>query len=250
MRFPFIAIGLGLCALVTEAAVPFRVCTLDVPFYPHTLPNGKGQLQHLLRRAARTMPLQFENHVAPRRRCLDELKNGQTEAIIGAWIGEREAYAAFPMRNGALDEAQALTVTRFMLFRRKGSTSSWDGGQFSGLGNGLIGVQLGFVHVAKLQATGAPYDDGARSAVQNLEKLRLGRLAGVIAMEEEAGQLVQNRYRDVIEAVEPPFDRTVLYLMVARPFYEQNRELVERYWQAIRSERESAGFRQYLQQYR
>lgn len=251
MRLPLLAAVLAAGLASGSLAAPFRLCTLDQPFYPFTMPDGSGQTQVLLRRAAQSLSLSVENHVAPRRRCLEELRTGQADGAVGAWIVEREAYAAYPLQNGQPDEARSLAITRFLVYRRPGSAISWDGQRFQGLATAQqIGVQQGFVHVAKLQATHAAYDDGARTGAQNLEKLRLGRVVAAIAQEEEVASLLQGRYRGQIEALETPFDSTVLYLMVARTFYEQNRDLTERYWQAIRTERESASYQKYLQQYR
>lgn len=251
MRTP-LPLLLALCLLATTAAADtrFRLCTLDQPFYPYTMPDGSGQLQYLLREASKGLPLQFKNYTAPRRRCLEDLKAGRAEGVVGAFAPERQAYAAFPLREGRLDESQALAVTRFLLYRLPGSRSQWDGSGFTQLDGKAIGVQRGFVHVDKLRASGAALDDGASSTEQNFDKLLLGRLAGVVTLEEEARRLLQGRFAGKIEAVEPPFDRTVLYLLVARPLYARQPELIEHYWQAIRAMRHSPAFKQYLQQYR
>ena len=97
MRLSLLALSLAAGLTAGSQAAPFRLCTLDQPFYPYTLPDGSGQTQVLLRRAAQSIGLAFDNHAAPRRRCLEELRTGQADGAVGAWIAEREAYAAYPL---------------------------------------------------------------------------------------------------------------------------------------------------------
>lgn len=250
MRLPFLALTSLLTGMAMAAPLPFRLCTLDQPFYPYTMPDGSGQLQQLLRLAVRGLPLQLSNPTAPRKRCLEGLRSGQYEAAIGTYALERNEYAAYPPSGARPEEGFALAVTRFVIYRRTGSETSWDGQHFSGLNGKAIGVQLGFSLSEKLRASGAALDEGARTAEQNFDKLQLGRLAAAIVQATEAEQLLAGRFAGKIEAIEPAFERIVLYLLVARPFYQAQPGLTEQLWQNIRSTRASLAYQKYLQQYR
>ncbi|QNM95888.1 substrate-binding periplasmic protein [Chitinimonas koreensis] len=249
MRFlPLLALGLAALAAPASAAdAPLRLCTLDRPFYPYTMPDGSGRLQYLAQLGARQLQLPLTNYTAPRKRCLDDLQRGNAEAVFGAFSAERLPYAVYPMRGDQADESYALATARFMVYRRAGSRVEWDGSRFSGLDGRPLGVQLGFIHSAKVQALGVPYDDGARTARQNFDKLRLDRVAAVLAAEEEARGLTAP---GEFEALPVPFDRTVLYLIVARSYYQQDPRRIDKLWRTLRELRESPEYKQYLSQYR
>jgi ABC-type nitrate/sulfonate/bicarbonate transport system substrate-binding protein len=92
---------------------------------------------------------------------------------------------------------------------------------------------------------GVPYDDGAKALEPTLAKLAAGRVEGVVGMMEEADQLIAKRYAGQMERTGTVFEQTPVYLMVSRQFYSQNPQLVERYWKALRSYRNTDDYRAY-----
>jgi hypothetical protein len=247
----FRLIAASLCLIACNAsALTVRLCTFDRPFAPYTMPDGSGQTQELLRRAARGSAIRIENTFAPRARCLAQLQHGETDALVAAYAPERVSYGAIPMLGGQPDQSYALAVTRFMVYRRSGSAVQWNGKQFSGLGTLPVGVQASFIHGPLLQKLGVTVDDGAKSADQNLGKLAFDRLSAAIAQEAEAGYYVEQNYKGRIEALPIPFNLTPLYLMVNRGFYKRNRAAIDGYWQTIRTVRQSPEYQAYLRQWR
>ncbi|MTW04963.1 substrate-binding periplasmic protein [Pseudoduganella ginsengisoli] len=232
----------------TAAPARFRLCSMDVDYPPYARVDGTGHLQYLMQQAARGLGLELERRVAPRRRCVEELKAGLVDGMIGAYSSERAEYAVFPMVGVGPDEKKALATPRYFLYRRKGTQLDWDGQKFSGLGDGRIGVESGFVFITeRLQQLGIPFDDGSKALEPNVAKLAAGRLDGVIAMEFEADQLVASRYEGKIERVGKPFEQTPLYLMLSRQFHSQYGRFSDRYWQALYDYRGTAEYRQYQQ---
>lgn len=214
-------------------ALTLRLCTLDQPFPPHTMPDGSGMAQVLLRQAAREEGITIENSVAPRLRCIAKLKSGEVDGLLAAFLPERIDYGVFPMAGPAADETRALSVVRFVVYRQKGGTVQWDGSAFSGLDARPVGIQVGLAVAQRLRQTGVTVDEGAKTIAQNLEKLVRGRLQAVVALEGESQPLVE-RLSDRIEVLPKAFDATPIYLQVHPAYYSAHREAVEKLWNAVR----------------
>lgn len=233
---------------LASAPARFRLCSMDVDYPPYARVDGTGHLQYLMQQAARGLGIELERRIAPRRRCVEELKTGLVDGMVGAYSPERAEYAVFPMAGAGPDERKALATPRYFLYRRKGTQVDWDGQRFSGMGDGRIGVESGFVFITeRLQQLGVPYDDGSKALEPNVAKLMAGRLDGVIAMEIEADQLIASRYEGKIERAGKAFEQTPLYLMLSRQFHSQYGRFSDRYWQALYEYRSTADYRQYQQ---
>lgn len=217
-----------------------RLCTLDRPFYPYTMPDGSGEAQLWLRHAAHGQRIEISNTTAPRARCLEQLRVGETDALIAVFVEERRAFGVYPPGSERADETYALVIPRFRVYRLRGSAVSWNGSSFSGLGDGSVAVQAGFAQAKQLVAIGAAVDTGASTTEQNLQKLALGRVAAVLALESEAQPIVDHAYSNRIEALPTPFTVAPLYLLVNRTFYTRHRERIDALWHAIRRGRVEA----------
>ena len=233
-------------AQALEGPVRLRVCAMDVDYPPFGKVDGTGHLQYLVLQTAQRMNLDIERHLAPRRRCLEEIKTGVSDAMASAYSPQRADIAVFPMVAGAIDASKAMGVMTYHVYRRTGSTLDWDGRRFKDLGAGRLGVQSGFIYVTdRFTQLGVPYDDGAKSMESNLAKLTAGRVEGVVGMREETDRLIASHYAGQVERTGAVFEQTPVYLMVSRQFYSQNPKLVERYWQALRSYRDTDDYRRY-----
>ena len=234
------------CAQAAEKPARLRICAMDVDYPPFGKVDGTGHLQYLVYQAAKGIHLELERHVAPRRRCLEEIKTGVSEAMASAYSTQRSEIAVFPTVAGAIDASKASGVMTYYVYRRTGSTLDWDGRRFKDLGAGRLGVQSGFIYVTdRFTQIGVPYDDGAKALEPTLAKLAAGRVEGVVGMMEEADQLIAKRYPGQMERTGTVFEQTPVYLMVSHQFYSQNPKLVERYWQALRSYRTTEDYRHY-----
>jgi polar amino acid transport system substrate-binding protein len=242
-----LAVALALLSGMAAAApVRMRVCAMDVDYPPFGKLDGTGHLQYLAGQAAKGVNLELARHVAPRRRCLEEIKSGLSDAMASAYSPQRAETAAFPMVGGAIDASKALGVMTYHVYRRKGSALDWDGRRFKELKEGRLGVQSGFIYITdRFRQLGVPFDDGAKALEPTLAKLAAGRVDGVVGMMEEADSLIAAHYPGQMERAGKVFDQTPVYMMVSRQFYSQNPQLVERYWLALRNYRSTYDYRRY-----
>jgi polar amino acid transport system substrate-binding protein len=236
-------------APAAHAAPPgFRFCSMDVDFPPYARVDGSGHLQYLMVQAARSIGMQVERHVAPRRRCLEEIKAGLSDGMIAAYSAERAQFAGFPMAGSDADDSRALGVVRYYTYRRSGSALEWDGKRFAELGTGVIGVESGFILITdRLRLLEVRFDEGGKSLEQNMAKLVLARFDGVIAMDLEADKLIAARFAGKVERAGKLFEHSALHLMLSRQFVAQYPKLADAYWQAIADYRASSDYRSYQQ---
>jgi polar amino acid transport system substrate-binding protein len=242
-----LALLLGMSnGVAAESPVRMRVCAMDIDYAPFGKVDNTGHLQYLVQRAAKKVNITLDRHIAPRRRCLEEIKSGLSDGMASAYTPVRGETASFPMANGKIDASRAMGVMTYQVYRRSGSALEWDGKRFNQLGNGKIGVQSGFLYITeRLVQLGVPYDDGAKGLDTMLSKLAAGRVDGVIGMREETDRLIAASYRGQMERSAKVFDQTPVYMMVSRQFYARHPALVERYWQAIRAYRSTDDYRHY-----
>jgi len=227
-----------LFALACKAqALTLRLSTLDQPFPPHTMPDGSGQAQQLLRQAPADEGIDIDNSVAPRLRCIAQVKSGEVDAVLSAFLPERMEYGVFPMAGTVADETRAVGVVRFVIYRQKGSHVGWDGHAFSGLDARPVGIQAGLAVTQRLRQTGVLVDQGAKTIGQNLEKLVRGRVQAVVALEGESQPLIEREYGDRIEKLSQAFDSTPIYLHVRPAYYAEHRSAIEHLWNALRRRR-------------
>ncbi len=237
-------------AVAGTPVATLRLCTLDKPFPPYTMPDGSGQTQELLRRAAKALSLAVSNITAPRARCLAYLESGTVDGLVASYLPERMKLGRFPMNDEGADPARALGYPRFLVYRQRGSAVQWDGKAFTGLDGKPVGVQYGFVMGPMLKALGVAADDGAMTTEQNLGKLALGRVSAAVALENEAQPLIAKAFAGKVEPLAVPFVISPLYLQVSHGYYQQHEEAVEALWATIRRVRESPSFKKYLEQKR
>lgn len=229
-----------------HASVRMRVCAMDVDYPPFGKVDGTGQLQYLVGQAAKGMNIALDRYIAPRRRCLEEVKSGISDAMASAYSPQRAETAVFPMTGGSVDASKALGVMTYHVYRRTGSPLDWDGKRFKNLGDKRLGVQSGFIYVIdRFKQVGVAYDDGSKALEPNFTKLTAGRVEGVVGMMEEADQLIARQYPGQVERTRKVFEQTPVYLMVSRQFYARHPQLVERYWQSMRAYRTSYAYRRY-----
>jgi polar amino acid transport system substrate-binding protein len=241
---------LGAASAAHSAEPPvLRFCSLDIDFAPVARVDGSGHYQFLLEQAARKVGIRLERRIAPRRRCLDEIRAGISDAMIGAYTPERATMAAFPLAAGGPDVTKSFGTVRYYPYRRTASGVSWDGQRFRGL-DGSVGVESAFVFITdRLRMLGVPYDDGAKTLGQNLDKLRADRVDVVIGMDLEADKLVAQRHPGRIERAGAAFDLSPMYLMLSKQFHAAHPQAAQRLWQAVQEVRNSPSYKRYQREH-
>ena len=194
--------------------------------------------------------IDIERRIAPRRRCLDEIRAGISDAMVAAFAPERVSIGVFPMVGDSPDVTRSFGAVRYFAYRRHGTTVEWNGQRFEGLGQGSVGVESAFVFVTdRLRALRVDFDDGGKTLEQNMGKLAAGRVDVVIAMDLEADRLVASRYPGRIERAGKPFDITPMYLMLSKSFYSREPQLAQRLWRAMETVRNSEDYKRYQQRH-
>ncbi|WP_342117999.1 substrate-binding periplasmic protein [Pseudoduganella sp. OTU4001] len=229
-----VLLALLLATSANAHAVKLRLCTLDHPFPPYTMPDGSGEAQALLRQAAKASGMVIENSYAPRLRCINRLKSGEVDAVLSAFLPERMEYGVFPMANGVADETRAVSLVRFAIYRQAGGSVQWDGSTFAGMDERPVGIQVGLAVAQRLRQTGVKVDEGAKTIEQNLEKLARGRVQAVVALEGEAQPIIEREFKGRIEMLPMAFAVTPIYLHVHPGYFARHRGAVEKLWFAAR----------------
>ena len=237
MRQIVLSLLLGVPMLAQAAPLELKLCVFDHPFPPMTYPDGSGQAQDVLRRASRLQPVQIQTVVAPRFQCMEQLRTGQVDAMLAAFIEERTAYSAFPMKDSQPDASRAVGGVNFSVSRRRGGTVNWDGKQFVNLGRQPVGTQPGLLHVALLRQLNVVIDDSAGSPEQAFAMLAQNRVAAVVTQQGEGEAIIARKYKGEIDMLPTPLITTPLYLSINRNFYQRHQAQIDSYWDAVRQVR-------------
>ena len=226
--------GLSLSASVAGAPLELKMCVFDHPFPPMTNPDGSGQAQELLRRASALQPVRIHSVVKPRFQCMEQLRSGEVDAMLAAFIEDRTEYGAYPMKGSQPDAGRAVGELNFMVSRRQGGKVDWDGQHFIDLGRQPVGTQPGLLHVSLLRGLNVVIDDSAAGPEQVFAMLAQNRVAAVVTQQGEGEALIASKYKGRIEMLPKPFQATPMYLLVNKAFYQKHRGQIDAYWDAIR----------------
>ncbi|RZT06266.1 hypothetical protein SAMN05216319_4506 [Duganella sp. CF402] len=237
MRQIAMSLLLGFPLLAQAAPLELKMCVFDHPFPPLTSPDGSGQAQDVLRRASRLQPVQIQIVVAPRFQCMEQLRTGQVDAMLAAFIEERTSYSAFPMTDSQPDASRAVGELNFSVSRRHGGTVDWDGKQFLNLGRQPVGTQPGLLHVSLLRQLNVVIDDSAGSPEQAFAMLAQNRVAAVVTQQGEGEAIIARKYKGEVDMLPTPLIVTPMYLSVNRNFYQRHQAQVDSYWEAVRQVR-------------
>lgn len=237
MRQIALSLLLAFPLLAQAAPLEMKLCIFDHPFPPLTYPDGSGQAQDVLRRASRLQPVQIQTVVAPRFQCMEQLRTGQVDAMLAAFIEERTSYSAFPMKDSQPDASRAVGELNFSVSRRHGGTVDWDGKQFVNLGRQPVGTQPGLLHVSLLRQLNVVIDDSAGSPEQAFAMLAQNRVAAVVTQQGEGEAIIARKYKGLIDMLPTPLIVTPMYLSVNRQFYQRHQAQVDSYWDAVRQVR-------------
>jgi ABC-type amino acid transport substrate-binding protein len=228
---------LGFPLLAQAAPLELKMCVFDHPFPPLTSPDGSGQAQDVLRRASRLQPVQIQIVVAPRFQCMEQLRTGQVDAMLAAFIEERTSYSAFPMKDSQPDASRAVGELNFSVSRRHGGSVDWDGKQFLNLGRQPVGTQPGLLHVSLLRQLNVVIDDSAGSPEQAFAMLAQNRVAAVVTQQGEGEAIIARKYKGEVDMLPTPLIVTPMYLSINRNFYQRHQAQIDSYWDAVRQVR-------------
>ena len=245
-------LGIGslwlLLATCAFAAKPLTICVEEAPQRPWTMPDVSGLAIDLLGLVQQQLGEEFGYVVRPWRRCLEELKLGAVDAVVGgAATPERQRYARFPLRaDGEPDSAQAMYTDRFDVYLRAGSGAAWDGRTLTLGARPTVLTQRGYAVVEQLRQQGYTVADIATTASDALRHLAAGVHDVAIVQASEAGYVYRknSQLHSAVARAGTPYFEAPMYLMVSTAAYERDAGRIDALWREIANSRQTRAFRQ------
>ncbi|RVT82366.1 substrate-binding periplasmic protein [Inhella crocodyli] len=239
-RGAIVAIGLTVLGWSAHAKA-LRVCMTDVPHAPWRVAENDGRVAgqgldfDLLRDFQRISGWTVELQVLSGRRCLIEIAAGRADANVGlSHTPERAQSFRFPMRDGEPDANFSLRQDAYTLYRRRGSTVSWNGQQLKLAAGGAVLVQAGHSVANQLREMGVPVTETERSAFMTLSKVKLGEADAAAVFTSEGQALLQAHPQFAeLEAMSPVLARKHYFVAFGEPFARQNEAELAGLWRAF-----------------
>lgn len=248
-RALLLSILLSPCLPAVAAAAPLTLCYEDVAQRPWSMPGAVGLNFELLRRVEKQLDEHFIYAAKPWRRCLEEVRLGTIDGVIGAAdSSERRNYAVYPtLPDGRTDPASAMFEDNVNVFLRSGGNASWDGSTLVAP-NGEVAVQSGYLVATQLRQQGLHPREMVKSAEDGLRLLTTGLLDAAVLQGLEAEKLARDdpRFQGKITMGAPPYTSRPFYLMFSRKTYSRDPRRIDNVWRTIGAVRQSADYKQML----
>lgn len=235
---PLLILLLAPWVQATAAEEELVFCYENENVRPWRTKAGTGLNFELLDSVAAELNLRFRYAGSPWKRCLFELKNNLHAGAIGAsFKPERIEFGSYPTANGgshAPDSSKLIYSERYVVVRRKGSPTNWNGSAFEQLSR-PVGAPLGYSVVDDLRRDNIEVDDGAHTAGTVLQKLMLERIDAAVLLQGEIASLLSEdaRLKDKLEILPKPFIEKPYYLLLSHQLVQSRPELAASIWTAI-----------------
>ena len=227
------------------APAALLICFEDVPQRPWTMPDGTGLNFEMMKRVETLLGERFSYTGRPWKRCLEELRLGRVDALMGAADGpERRTYALFPThQDGAIDTSQAMYSERYNVFLRKGSSAAWDGRRLRTRENAVL-VQAGYLVASYARERGLQAVERAKSSEDALRMVAEGMFDAAILYGDESLLIAREdaRFRERVVHAPGPFWVSDFYLMTSTHAYQRDPARIKAIWQAVATVRQSAEY--------
>jgi polar amino acid transport system substrate-binding protein len=232
-----------LCLAAPAGAASLSVCISDEAFAPFTDPQRDGESQKRIRLASKHQGWQVKFVALPWRRCLAGVQQDIYDAVAGvAATAQYQDYMAFPQRDGQVDGARALGVTRLVVYRPVGSAAGWNGQRFSPLVKPVLYLSGRAALKGLLARMQEPADDTAKTSTQLALMLLKGRGSLAIDHDYQVAQLLSMpAFQGRLEVLPAPFGDAPVYMAVGWHRYERNRQLIEAIWSELGALQQAAG---------
>ncbi|MBB5017930.1 polar amino acid transport system substrate-binding protein [Chitinivorax tropicus] len=240
-----LTIGLS-STLYAHTPPPLVLCFEDIPQKPWTHPDGSGLNLDLLRMVQRRLNEQLIFVPKPWKRCLQELKAGKIDGVIGGQDApDRRTFAVFPtLPKGQIDSKYRLFGDRFYIYVARGSLVDWDGVQVSNLSK-PVAIQSAYAIHHKLDRLGVHYIEAGKTAADGFRLMEAGVVDAVIAQGDEGTALLEreHRFKDQFIQLPNPFDTVAFYLFFSQATYNKSPTRIRSIWQEIEKVRESGEYK-------
>ena len=207
----------------------------QLPYVGPIGPQGRpGILIELIQQAAKDAGLRPSFTRRPWKRCMFNLKAGQSDGIFGVvWQAERDSWGYFPKtESAALKREWRLWTASYYVYTHNESTLTWDGETFSGLSFG-VSSPLGYVINKRLMAMKVASSE-SHSVEEGFSLLKLNRLDGYV-IDELAGddQIARLGAKHVLTKHPIPFYKSDWYLPLSHSFVARYPRQAEKFWQSL-----------------
>jgi polar amino acid transport system substrate-binding protein len=227
-----LALPAGLLACELEFAYAHQVSS---PYITEAKPNEPlpGLAVEIIAHAAAAQGCKTTFVRRPGKRVLAEVAASEhTGALMFSYSPERQKSTVFPLdASGHVDSERRLARLYYYLYRMSDSKLEWDGKRLKNL-QGAIGVNLGYAVAADLQALGAKVEEVPTTA-QNLEKLRLGRIAAYAMHDFGVDAALRAPQYSKVERMPIALSVRDYYLTFSPRFYREHKALAERIWEEL-----------------
>lgn len=231
--------GAAACA---ATPAPLTFCVEDVVQRPWTSPAGVGLNFELLKMVEKRLGEHFNYVFRPWKRCLEEVRLGRLDGIVGAADSpERRTFAVFPLlADGRVDPSRELFQERYHVFLRAGGKASWDGHQLRTPGNTVL-VQAGYVIASVARERGLQPNELVKSSEEGLRMVADGIAEAAILYGDESERLAYEdpRFAGRVVGAPQPYWVTHLFLMVGRRSEARDPQRIAAIWRAIGAVRQT-----------
>lgn len=223
---------------VLSAQPEINLVFADIESYPIQMGFGRelsdppGLAVELIQKAAEELNIKVNITRIANKRIIKELEFGRVDgAFCFSYKKSREDAATYPFLDNKLDSSRRITSISYYLYTLNNSPLTWDGTTFTNL-KGSLGGNSGYSIVKDLRDKGIEIEE-AISIVQNLKKLKTGRIIGFAGQDITTDQyLIKSEYADIIKHPIPLVTKDY-FLIFSHQFVEDNPILSEKLWNKI-----------------
>tara|TARA_B100001059_G_scaffold58250_1_gene53553 strand:+ start:11455 stop:12273 length:819 start_codon:yes stop_codon:yes gene_type:complete len=220
-----------------QSELTLRFCYEDKQLLPYyagnsvTVPEHPGATIEHLQRAAVAVGIRVELVRMPWLRCLQQLADGKVDALVAAYNADRAHFTIYPQDEfGQPDPSKAINRNALCLTYRFDNTLP------AKLENEnavlTIARPLGY---QPLPLPPHAVQVSAHSLENALELVVSGRVDATTVTCEINGIAANRQEIDTLplKVLQPPVYYSVGYLMLSKPFYQQNPLIADKLWRAL-----------------
>jgi len=234
--------------------VTVKLAYADIEVFPNQLggsadiPADPGIAVEILQRGFAEAGIGLQLVRLPNRRVLDSVKIGEVDgAFLFSFNTERNRYAAYPQKNGAIDASRRLARQTYVIYKRADDGLGFDGHSFSNLQT-AIAANSGFSVTDDLKRLGVPVTEVETTPLA-FGMLQAGRVDGYAVMDDTGDPYLRGAGITSITKLPVPISSKDYYLIFGRAFQAADPAFVERIWDqltATRAALQTALDRKYL----
>lgn len=236
-----------------------KFCYEDKQLRPYYFGNGVdvpadlpgATIEHLRLLVSKVPELQLQLIRLPWKRCLQQLQQGDVDALIASYAPERELLGHYPkvgdVANAAPDAQRAFSQHQTCLVTMPDASWRWDGEKLVGIDAIVIARPLGYAPLKSAAAQHITVQESLSPAM-DMELLRAGRVHAITSLCMVAGTPMEAPYlrKNQLRIIFPPLYSSTGYLVFSHRFFQQHQDQAMQLWQHLAEVRGEAIYEKYL----